>query len=204
MELHLLLGIVNGLYDHLDNLLTENKCIITAADWSTALGLKRSQYHGGQFNGNQCKILLANTDTLKHTLHGAGAYSIGEPVLNTLEQFEKVVKSCFGRELDKDFQVYIDRFADLFLTLGKSITPKVHTVFVHVPQFLERQKNLQKGLGYWSEQASESVHCDFDSLWVRSSYKRSISHTYYNSQLLKCVVAYNSRHRYNFSVNENL
>ena len=117
-------------------------------------------------------MLLGNTETLKHILHSAGAYSIGEPVLQTLEQFGKVVKSCFGRKLNKDFQVQIERFADLFSALDKSVTPKVHTVFVHVPQFLERHMNFQKGLGYWSEQASESVHSDFDSLWVRSSYKR--------------------------------
>ena len=185
MELHLVLGIVNGLFDHLDKVLTENECTITATDWSTSLRMKRSQY--------QCKMLLGNTETLKHILHSAGAYNIGEPVLQTLEQFGKVVKSCFGRELNKDFQVQIERFADLFSALDKSVTPKVHTVFVHVPQFLERHKNFHKGLGYWSEQASESVHSDFDSLWVRSSYKRSIFHKFYNTQLLKCVVVYNSR-----------
>ena len=157
--------------------------------------MKRSQYHGGQFNGNQCKTLLANIKSLKNILQNAGAYTIGEQVLLTLEQFNNVVKSCFGRDLKKDFMVHIENFADSFLALGKNVTPKVHAVFVHVPQFLQRHRYLQRGLGYWSEQASESVHSDFDSLWVLSSYKRSIFLKDYNSQLLKCVVAYNSRHR---------
>ena len=59
-------------------------------------------------------MLLSNTETLKQILHSAGAFDIGEPVLQTLEQFGKVVNSCFGRELNKDLQVQIDRFADFF------------------------------------------------------------------------------------------
>ena len=202
MELHLMLGIVNGLYDHLDKQLKENQCAVSVSEWSTGLGLKRSKHHSGEFNGNQCKTLLANTKTLldntkslKNILQDAGAYTIGEPVLLALEQFNNVVKSCFGRELKEDYLVHIENFADSYLALGKNVTPKVHAVFVHVPQFLKRHRDLQKGMGYWSEQASESVHSDFDSLWLGSSYKRSIFHKNYNSQLLKCVVAYNSRHQ---------
>ena len=194
MELHLMLGVVNDLYDHLDKQLGENHCPITANDWSAPLGLKRLHYHGGQFNGYQCKTLLSNTKTLKEILLEAGVYSIGEPVLQVLEQFNRVKKSCFGGELNADYHVQIEKFADLYLALGKSVTPKVHAIFLHVPQFLNYNKNLQKGLGYWSEQASETVHTDFDSLWIGSSYKRAITHKSYNSQLLKCVIAYNSKH----------
>ena len=68
MELHLMLGVVNDLYDHLDKQLEENNCPITANDWSAPLGLKRLHYHGGQFNGNQCKKLLSNTKILEETL----------------------------------------------------------------------------------------------------------------------------------------
>ena len=194
MELHLMLGIVNGLYDHLDKQLMENKCSITATDLSTDLGLKRFQYHGGQFNGNQCKKLLGNISKLKDNLVKAGAYSVGEPVLKALEYFNMVVDSCFGQELKSDYQVHIAKFADSFLALGKNVTPKVHAVFLHVPQFLQRHKELQRGLGYWSEQASESVHSDFANLWIHSSYKRASIHKEYNTKLLKCVIAYNSRH----------
>ena len=73
-----------------------------------------------------------------------------------------------------------------------NITPKVHGVLFHVPEFLD--KNPGHGLGLWSEQASESVHYDFGDLWVNGSYKRSLTHADYTSQLLKCVVTYNSRH----------
>ena len=35
---------------------------------------------------------------------------------------------------------------------------KVHILIDHVPDFCEAK---QKGLGYFSEQASEAVHCNF-------------------------------------------
>ena len=111
MGLHLMLGIVNGLYDYLDMQLKEIQCAVTVTDWSTGLGLKRSKYHGGEFNGNQCKTLIANTKSLKNILQNAGEYIIGEPVLLALEQFNNVVKSCFGRELKKDYLVYIGKFS---------------------------------------------------------------------------------------------
>ena len=61
-----------------------------------------------------------------------------------------------------------------------------------IPQFLADKEG--KGLGVWSEQASESVHHDFSSLWAAGSYKRALCHKDYESQLYKCVVTYNSRH----------
>ena len=49
-------------------------------------------------------------------------------------------------------------------------------------------------LGFWSEQASESVYYDWYKLWVDNKYKRELDHKDYNKQLLKCGVTYNSRH----------
>ena len=126
-----MLGVVNDLYDHLDKQLKENNCPITANDWSAPLGLKRLHYHGGQFNGNQCKKLLSNTKILEETLLKAGAYGIGKPVLQVLEQFHKVKNSCLGGELKVDYHIEIEKFADLYLALGKSVIPKVHTIFAH-------------------------------------------------------------------------
>ena len=175
---------MNDLYDYLDKQLKDNQCSITATDWSAPLGLKRLQYHGGQFNGNQCKTLLANTESLKQVLCKAEAFSVGEPVLQLLTIFEKVVKSCFGSELNADFLVQIERFTDAFLALEKIETPKAHAIFVHVPQLLLRQGIFQKGLGYWSEQASETVHSDFESLWIGNSYKRAMTYKCYIIQFL--------------------
>ena len=50
------------------------------------------------------------------------------------------------------------------------------------------------GLGFWSEQASESVHHDFNHFWETRKFKPDLGDDNYDSNLLKCIVAYNSRH----------
>ena len=60
--------------------------------------------------------------------------------------------------------------------MNKNITPKFHALIVHVPEFLKRNRNPSYALGYDSEQSSESVHYDFDSLWTGSRYKRPMNH----------------------------
>ena len=56
-----------------------------------------------------------------------------------------------------------------------------------------------KGLGYWSEQASESVHNSFTQLWEKGEYKRKMIISdenrleEYKTNFLNCVVTYNSR-----------
>ena len=77
-------------------------------------------------------------------------------------------------------------FSTAYMKINISVTPKVHALLVHVSQFLEGQN----GEG----QASESVHQDFSALWINSGYKLNIVHRKYASQLLRCVITYNSRH----------
>ena len=194
MELHLLLGVVNGLYDHLNDKLLEKNCSISAKNWSEPLGLKRSEHHGGQFNGNDCVTLLTHTQSLEKLL-GSVKATFARPIVNVLQAFNEVKNACFGNTLKANYKLAIKNFAYAYMLLGIRVTPKVHSIFVHVPQFLEKHQSSGKGLGYWSEQASEAVHKDFENIWSGSSYKRAMSHKDYPQQLLKCVVTYNSRHQ---------
>ena len=204
MELHLMIGVVNKLYDNLNDIL-EKKSSINATNWSLPLGLKRPRQHDGEFNGNQCQTLLNNIDKLIELLKEARALTVCEPLLETMAAFKEVKKACFGMELHANYKVCIKRFADAYLQLMEhsksmdiklTVTNKIHAVFVHVAQFLDLQgaKGLPYGLGYFSEQSSESVHKDFEMLWTNGSYKRELTHADYASQLKKCVVTYNSRH----------
>lgn len=197
MELHFHIGIVNLLCDLLKKIFLDFKgCTITLATWAGPLGLERSAHYGGQFDGNQCRKLLENVDRLQDIIKQSGSLLFNKcaPVLEAFYAFNAVRKACFGVDLAPDYHRHIQNFAQAFQKLERNVTPKAHGILVHVAQFLERQ-NRNKGLGFWSEQASESVHKDFDSLWVGSSYKRGIGHPQYSSQLMKCVVTYNSRHQ---------
>jgi hypothetical protein len=200
MELHLLLGITNRLYDHVDDLLHRSPGSATALDWSNQLGIRRPPMHGGEFNGHQCKTLLMNTTCLTRLLDEAEVGTPGIKVLTAFNTFNDVRNKCFGTTLQSDYKQSIVEFEAAYKELGIPITSKCHAVIDHVTQFLDRQTGpqqelLEKGLGYWSEQASESVHSDFKALWAGGSYKRDLSHKDYGQKLLQCVVAYSSRHR---------
>lgn len=75
------------------------------------------------------------------------------------------------------------------MELGIEVTPKVHAVFFHVKEFCEKNG---LGLGFFSEQAMESVHFDFKSTWEIN--KVTIDHPDYPKKLLRAVCQYNSLH----------
>ena len=91
--------------------------------------------------------------------------------------------------MDVHFEQTICDFKNSYLALGISVTPKVHTVFYHVPTFCRRH---QVGLGIFSEQASEAVHSKFQKTWDK--YKVSQLNDSYGSRLLMAVNDFNSSH----------
>ena len=101
-------------------------------------------------------------------------------------------------ELLPGYQQAIGNFSVLFRNTGIANIPvKVHILEAHTVDFLERQEafgNGGKGLGWWSEQASESVHSDWKKLWIERKYVRDIYHPDYDQQLLRCGNKYNSNH----------
>ncbi len=94
---------------------------------------------------------------------------------------------------------YVQTIADFkvaYGNLGLSVTPKVHYVVVHVPEWIERSEERtgqKRGLGWASEQASESVHRDFAQKW-NLGFKVHPDNERYADRLLSCVVRYNSSH----------
>ena len=178
-ELHLMLGPVNTLYDELDKQWGE------CEKWSSRLHIKREQYHGGQFNGNDSRKLLQNIDKLEEIC--PPQY---EKFISTLKAFNDVVTSCYGRNLSSDFESTICKFRIEYKKLRINVTPKVHAVFHHVPEFCKLTK---MGLAPWSEQAAESSHSEFTKIWERYKIKDT-KHKKYSENLLDAVVVFNSLH----------
>ena len=110
-----------------------------------------------------------------------------KPYADCLNSFNDVRKSCFGKTLDPDYQCKIDDFKSKFLALNLSVTPKIHSVFRHLPEFLEPYKS---GLSRFSEQALESVHHEYNEIWRR--YKVSPMSPVYDIKLLQSVTCFNS------------
>ena len=191
-ELHYVLGIVNKLYDLLDERLKENDCSITAESWSKPLNCPRSEHHGGQFNGEQCVKLLENTKALNALLKTANAMSVGGRIGKALEEFNAVRKSCFGQTCSPFYKIDIENFAHAWLNAKAPIIVKVHCTVVHVPQFLDMHP--EKGLGWWSEQATEHIHSDLENFFARCKYHRNLDHPEFPNSFLKAIVSYCSLH----------
>ena len=108
--------------------------------------------------------------------------------IHTLQKFNKVVESCFGNELKKDeYEENIRAFTISYMALGISVTPKVHCVFRHVPEFCKRKGC---GLGVYSEQVIEACHSD---LWkIEQWYPTNLeTDPKCDEKMLKKVTRYN-------------
>ena len=153
-------------------------------DWINQSGVCRVAYHGGALNGNGSRRLLENIDLLQ-TL--APLHIL--PYVKTLRLFRKVVLSCFSLDLKMSYKDDIDAFKASFLDLGIAVTPKVHCIFFHVYELCSKN---QRGLGLFSEQASESVHHKFEKTWTK--YKVSKGNKDFDHQLLRAVAEFNTSH----------
>ena len=164
-------------------------------DWSS----KHSVLPDGQgvtFNGISCKKLLNNINTLEELIDGHPLGDELDKVVDAFSSFKEVTELCFGMELKSGYALAIDRFMDYYRQIENlNVSIKVHILEAHVCDFFERQKGTDyegKGLGFWSEQASESVHSDFKKHWAK--YVRELDHPDYAKQFKKCGVSYNSNH----------
>ncbi len=129
-----------------------------AFQWVSSNLIVQQSYHGGCLEGNQVKMLLQKAGQLKTALP-----SKLKKFAIALEQFETVTTSCFSTLLKTSFEQDVANFKASFLRLDINVTPKVHCVFSHVPDFCRRKR---AGLGRFSEQASEAVHHDFKERWA--------------------------------------
>ena len=176
-ELHLLLGPTNHMYDEL------NKCWPGSVAWSDACYVKKTEYHGGSFEGNDCRKLLKNINLLQERCPEefkmfAYAFSL----------FNDIVVACFGETLAENYKEVIAKFTQAYMQLNISITPKVHAVMFHVEEFCSM---TGRGLGPWSEQTSESLHREFTKCWENFLIKDS-DNPRYGKRLLEAVNMFNS------------
>ena len=180
-ELHLLLGVVNTVFTHM-----LKECENEALAWANDCHVQREIRRGGSgFKGNACKTLLDKVDLLRRSANLAVLKYV-----QVFDDFKKVVSSCFGNNLSKNYKAHIAAFRKSYTDLGVSITPKVHIVFFHVQEFCDKNG---LGLGFFGEQAMESVHYDFlKSSWEMN--KVAANHQDYPKKLLRAVCSYNALH----------
>jgi hypothetical protein len=123
MELHLLLGLVNRLYDELDQRIFRIDGI-SAQQWADTLSVRRSPYHGSQFNGNECERLLDGVDILRQMLSNRAAFN-AMPVEHALSCLRIVKQKCFGDQLVEGFMTAIEEFEKAYHALGNQSLPRL-------------------------------------------------------------------------------
>jgi hypothetical protein len=177
-ELHLLLGLVNHIYNSLEKEWPE------VERWAVELGISRRHQPAFSFAGNQCRLLLRKLDVLK-------SLSPPRKVFKFIEAFEKlndVVAACFSHSLHHDYKVKIHQFETVYRTLEISEIVKAHILFRHVPQFLEAKDH---GLALYSEQAAESIHYAFWKVWEK--YKVDPNNADFGNRVLRAVLDFNGK-----------
>ena len=73
-----------------------------------------------------------------------------------------------------------------------TVTPTVHVILVHIHQFFQRH-GTARGLGWYSEQATETSHNDWLQLWEKG-YKVPDTHPLYPGNLKGANAKYNTNH----------
>nr|XP_047134983.1 uncharacterized protein LOC124812416 [Hydra vulgaris] len=163
--LHILLGIVDKLLKIIEKNLFEdtNQGFNFVNSYLSTINLARVPYQGKhRLEGNASNKFLKKLDCFQIYLDEHNI--IGGKYMKALRDFSDVVHGCFGKILNPNYSDYIKRFSQSFRDLGSNIPLKVHIVEHHVEEFIV-MKGGKFGLGYWTEQALESVHQDFKQFW---------------------------------------
>lgn len=114
-------------------------------------------------------------------------FLLGNKYIELFQKFNDVVASCFGQSLDENYQVKIVDFHQAILKNKINFTPKLHACIYHIPEFISMK---QKPLGFYSEQASESVH--FAYAKHSENYKITQKSGDYDQKFLRSVTTFNA------------
>jgi hypothetical protein len=177
-ELHIMLGLVNHLYDSFEAEWPE------VDQWALGLGISKRRQPGLSFAGNHCRLLLTHIDALKNLRPPRRLYKY----VDAFEKFNNVVSDCFSHSLAQDYKVKIRQFEIVYRCLGISEIVKAHILFWHVPEFLDPKNH---GLALYSEQCAESIHFAYWAVWEK--YKVDSKNPGYGNQMLCAVLDFNGK-----------
>ena len=83
--------------------------------WLKLCNVKKEDYHGGSFAGNESRKLLKSID---RRLEALSSPSSCTKSINAFKSLNKAVSSCYGSELHPEFQDKVATFAKDYMKLG--------------------------------------------------------------------------------------
>ena len=162
---------------------------------SPGINITRTVYHGSaSFVGNMALKFLTKVEDLEARMQedlSRDKFDVAEKYMQAFKKFRAVVKGCFGQTLSPDYPQLIEDFMIQYRSLDISIPLKVHILETHVHEFL-LMKGEKYGLGFYSEQAMESMHQELKEDW--GADKVDIKHPAFGPKLRKTVVRVNGKH----------
>ena len=167
-ELHLLIGVVDKLGNVILKLWPEFD------NWLTDNYIMKRGYQGSGWNGNNANKILKNVDSLEFEIQTKAPHLL--PFIKCLRDFKLVKSSCFGNNLEVDYERNVNSFRDSFLFCCEvaasletqlRVSWKVHAVMNHVVPFC---KEHNCGLSRFAEQTGEAIHSKFAPTWARLGY----------------------------------
>lgn len=161
--LHIMLGLLNHIDEKLGQKHTEEDMITY---WYEPSNVRKSQYQGGTFEGNQCKKLIRIAAAWKRG-HKFWEY---QPLFLAFQNLVEDVFSVRSELTDEDIfaiALTIQEFTNLWAYYRRSglalTTPlKLHVLAVHVLEFCSEFRSTPAAFG---EQDGESLHRRFYRLW---------------------------------------
>ena len=166
-------------------------------EWMSSPGVNvsRTVYHGSaSFVGNMAHKFIKKVNSLESKVKeslSTEKIKVAESYIKAFKELGKVIVSCFGQELVPGYGGDIDQFMTTYRSLQISIPLKVHLLETHAMEFLIG-KGEKHGLGYYSEQAMESMHKELKSEW--GSEKVDVKHPNFGDNLKKTIVRINGKH----------
>ena len=145
-ELHVLIGIVGKMMMELETSTvfeSEKAGRAYLVQWEKSCNVSRTAFHGStNYNGNNAERLLDKVESLEESLEGliveGEKLALARKFISVFKDFRAVVHSCFGmRDLDPNYEHYIDVFSKSYRALNISVTVKVHLVEAHLAEFLK-------------------------------------------------------------------
>jgi hypothetical protein len=184
--LHCFLGIVNKTFGEMSKIIPE------VDEWPKKLHVKKDNYHGSVFEGNECKKLMDNLHVLEKILLDCDQSDIGKPFVKVFSTFSQINHLINSPKINIDvLKQQISQFAKVWKESGMSLTTKVHIIIDHLIDFvvLRGENNLR----LFSEQTHEAVHAEFWKTWAKYEVK-DISNPIFEKRLLRAVLDYNGSH----------
>ena len=188
-ELHLLMGAVNWALELLYKVVPKDELQRRMRTKSISV----HGYHGGGLDGNNSSNFLKNIDFIFEPLPDNL-----QPVQTMLENFRKVVDSCFSMHLATTYREDIEIFNQSVYalidyckaTLDINLKPtwKIHILVCHLLPFLEEK---QTGLGIYCEQTSEAAHVMMQPTTKR--FKRRSDHELHGAKLFRIATDYSAK-----------